>query len=246
MGEAEKQARQYFEQFKALHPNSTEGFFFSLKNVRRWIWHIERAQEKAPVQDFKKIDEVGAVAAEASERAFLSFEEMPEYMRRQFALIASYFPGQQVYATGSRVDGSYMEEWSPDEVRLLREKLGKKTNKASDYDVVVEPGSANEDEAQEVQLPKGADLLRYSPGGPKIAIPMWDFSKLPKKEHARVIILYQRGSWGSLMQIHNEYRLSSLTLCCDTGPVRRWFKYAIEKGLIKAPEGETNEEDGHT
>ncbi len=242
MGEAEKQARQYFEQFKALHPNSAEEFSFSLENVQRWIWHIGQAQKKAPVQDFKKIDEVGAVAAEASERAFLSFEEMPEYMKRQFALIASYFPGQQVYATGSRVDGSYMEEWSPEEVRLLREKLGKKTSKASDYDVVVDPG--NEEEAQKVQLPKGADLLRYSPGGPKIAIPMWDFSKLPEREHARVIKLYQSGSWGSLMRIHNEYGLSSLTLCCDDGPVRRWFKYAIEKGLIKAPEGATNEQDG--
>jgi len=207
MSEAEKQARQFYERFKALHPNSSEEFEFSIENAKRWRWHIEQAEKKAPTQEFNRGENVAEAAAEASERAFLTFEEMPEYMKTQFSLIASHFPGQQIYATGSRVDGSYMEEWSPEEVRLLREKLGKKTNKGSDYDIVLEPGQ--EEAARKVQLPKGADLLRYSPGGKKIAIPMWDFSKLPESEHARVIETLP--AWLLGLAYENSQRVQTLS-----------------------------------
>lgn len=64
---------------------------------------------------------------------------------------------------------------------------------------------------------------------------MWDFSKLPKEEYARVIERVEMGDARTLMLIHNEYGLSRDVYCCGAQQqmVMNWFKYGIETGQIR-------------
>jgi len=63
----------------------------------------------------------------------------------------------------------------------------------------------------------------------------WDWSKLPKHEHQRVIDRYNSRDAKTLMIIHNQYELSDELYCCtkQNEMVLNWFKYGIENGYIK-------------
>lgn len=63
----------------------------------------------------------------------------------------------------------------------------------------------------------------------------WDFSKLPKHEHQRVIDRSDSRDAKTLMIIHNQYELSDELYCCtkQNEMVLKWFKYGIENGYIK-------------
>lgn len=115
----------------------------------------------------------------------------------------------------------------------MREGLGKAPKIESDYDIYFSllPG---EDRGEILgRLPKWADLLPHGvPANEKILIPMWDWTKLPKGEHAYAVEMYEAQRWGALMQLHNKYSLSTMTMCCDDKPVRRWFAWAINNKII--------------
>lgn len=68
----------------------------------------------------------------------------------------------------------------------------------------------------------------------------WDFSKLPKEEHATAIDLYNKADWWALIQLHNRYKLSGTVYCCNSAEknIQTWFKYGIETGQITADEQE--------
>lgn len=234
--EATEQLRQLYDRFLEIAPNSTEPFEPTIENAARWRWHIQNHEQRAKPEPFNLERPTPEQLATAEERSFLSFDQMPEYMKAQFLLIASYFPGRQLYATGSRVNGQYLEEWSPETIRQLREKLGKSQKDVSDYDITLEVFPGEDIDQLRKVLPKGADLVRPQAGARKLPIPMWDFSKLPTSEHNNVLELFSRNAWGALMKIHNDYKLSSTVFCCNDAPVRRWFSYAIENGIIKAQE----------
>ena len=116
----------------------------------------------------------------------------------------------------------------------MPEHIGQKD--VSDYDITLEVFPGEDIDQLRKVLPKGADLVRPQAGARKLPIPMWDFSKLPTSEHNNVLELFSRNAWGALMKIHNDYKLSSTVFCCNDAPVRRWFSYAIENGIIKAQE----------
>lgn len=62
---------------------------------------------------------------------------------------------------------------------------------------------------------------------------MWNFEKLPADEHTKVVELYNSGQWFELLKIHNRYRLSENTYCCQVPTaMNRWFTYGISQKLI--------------
>jgi len=228
-----EQIKDLYQKFIALHPNSREAFTPSLGNLQRWHWHVNEAS-KRPKGEAVEVTNTSEAESIARGRAFAEFLQMPEYMRERYLQIAALFPGVQFYACGSRVTGEYIEKWSGIGIKQLRKALRKPDKEESDYDVCVSGIDSQANRAMiRKQLPKWADILNHSvPDNEKIRIPMWDFTRLPKHEHARVIELVDAANWGELMVIHNQYHLSHNVYCCDEKPVRRYFEWAIEQGII--------------
>lgn len=229
-----EQQESLFSEFKALNPNSTETFIPTLANLQRWHWHVTEAKFRP---QYEKIlpGEIGdADRRFVNARRFGTFNQMPKYMRERFTELAALFMGRDVWATGSRVDGTWIEKDSPMEVVRLRESMGKSPKIESDYDICLELKEVEDRDELRKRLPEWADLLQHGvrPEN-KILIPMWDFDKLPESEHANAAQLFEAGSWGTLMALHNKYKLSPQTLCCDDKPVREWFGWAIKNKIIK-------------
>lgn len=235
---AEQQAKELFYAFKELNPNSAEGYNPTLANLQRWHWHVNEAKfrpkyEKAVPGEIKPAD-----LQFANARRFYSFQSMPKYMRERFRHLAGLFQGREVWATGSRVSGEWIEKDSVPEVARMREGLGKSPKIESDYDIWMEPMPGEDQDKIKAVLPEWADLLPHGvPPEQKILIPMWDFTRLPKSEHKNVLELFENQRWGALMAIHNKYKLSPDNLCCNEAPAKEWFKWAIDNKFI------TNEED---
>jgi len=241
------QIKDLFERFKALHPGNNEAFDPTLDNLRRWNWAIREADRRNSVEyeKFGDIDPnlVASAQALAESRASRTFGRLPQYIRTKFEELASFFPGRDVYATGSRVTGEYVDPTSGAKIRRMRQVLRKKEVVESDYDIIVDPLPKGKIADIRKGLPPRADLvINPLPDEPKILIPMWDFSKLPEDKHAEVIDLFERRSWGQLMAIHNEHQLSREFYCCETDAVRRWFTWGIENGHIKKPNEDKKEQ----
>lgn len=229
---AEQQTRQLYDQFIVLHPNRNEPFNPTLENLQRWSWHIREASSRpdGTVVEIAKREDAERIA---KTRSFSQFAQMPAYMQDKYLQIAGLFPGIQFYACGSRVNGEFIESWSGDAIKRLRTELGKPDKEESDYDVCADLSDGTTIDKIREQLPPWADILLHGvPPEEKLPIPMWDFSRLPKNEHANVIDLYQRSRWGELMVIHNRYVLSMNVYCCNEGPIIRYFGWAIEQGII--------------
>jgi predicted nucleotidyltransferase len=159
-------------------------------------------------------------------RAVRGFSGFPKETALIYLRIASCYPWAQVYAVGSRVRGDYADgKKKTTEAR----SSGGKANKWSDYDYWVVT-----DKAPVHRLPEGADHVRCRvPAHEKIAIPMWDFSKLPASEHVEVRRLLCTNDLVALVRIHDKYRLSDNVYCCDLISAQRWFSWGVENGLIK-------------
>lgn len=235
---ANQQAKSLYDQFIKLHPNSKEQFVFNLENVLRWQWHIREAGSR-PELETVKITRSATAEKIAKTRSFSLFTQMPSYMQERYLRIAEMFPGVQFYACGSRVTGEFIETWSGASIKKLRQQLKKPAKDESDYDVCVDlkPGSGLTLEMIREKIAPLGDLLNHGvPPEQKIAIPMWDFSRLPASEHANVIALFKAQNWGELMAIHNRYVLSMNYYCCDEKPIIRYFQWAIDNGTIKNDE----------
>lgn len=222
------QAKAIYDEFIRLHPNSIEKFDPTTGNISRWAYHIHSAKNAVRPKPMPLKPSKNAKAW-AKQRAFKVWADMPLYMREKYLYIASHLPFVQVYATGSRVDGTYIELTSTDKERAFRKQLGKPDKLLSDYDVFanVQKGSFT--------LPTFADL-QNTKTGKTILIPMWDFSKLPTEKHHEVIQLFEAQNWGELMVIHNTFALSEHVYCCDALPIIRYFSAAINNGTIKKKE----------
>lgn len=221
-----KDERATFDIFKTLHPNNTEEFNPTPENLARWEWHVNHRQADiaVPAFEFQGLEELEAIR---KERGAKDWEDLPETMRRAYAILASLFPGIMVAACGSRVRGDYVEAWMPDSFRRLRQSAGMAWKTQSDYDFVAfTTGGPISD------LPEWADRLKYAPTAEQIFIPMWDFAKLPKEEHANVLHLIDTNQWKELLKVHDRFQLSTNIYCCDMGPIKRWYKYGVKEGLI--------------
>ena len=272
-------AHNLLAEFRAKHPNNAEELPLTPKNIARIQWHLKQELRKG---DFVQMEYKENVTARqmANSRRFETWAQMPVYMRCNYLRIADCFAGTQCYATGSRVTGEYVEPWHNEDIRQMRNELGKSCKDESDYDFLIKQvflkieidGSVKDNEAvinemiavfksgngallstsphiekekpitifkesngflEVKKLPFNADLIKHkNPNEHKIAIPMWDFSKLPddKKEEAKELFAAQK--WGPLMKMHNNFNLSENNYCCDETPIIKWFKWAIDNEKI--------------
>jgi hypothetical protein len=222
-----------FLRFKATCPGNKEGFEPSAANRHRWLHHIQAA---ASCSGFQKIEHDGAALEKiAAARRVTSIGQMPWYAQCRYLRAAACFAGFQVFACGSRVRGDYVDGWDGEEVRRARAAAGKSPKKRSDYDFWVEPGAV-----QMGELPDGMERVRCKiPESHKIAIPMWDFEKLPEFEHERALELLKNRDFAGLLALHNQYKLSANRYCCDLQPVEKWFLWAKQNGHIQANETQT-------
>lgn len=223
-----------FEQFKTMFPNNGEQYDPTHDNVQRWKWHLRQANQQQQYDIFPRevLEDWQAVIEKT---AVETWNDMPAYMRVVYLELSGYFPGVQLFACGSRVNGGYVEKWSSHEFRQLRASAGRTNKDSSDYDFICpEP-------CQPVKnLPGHFDRVRYLPQGEKsIPIPMWDFKKLPEHEHPRVVEALEVGNHRLLIEIHNTYKLSPWVYCCEVGGVINWFTHGVNTGQIKnnSPEG---------
>ena len=159
-----------WQRFRMLHPLSREPFVDTPENRRRWLYHIDIADSMARLDAIRTAD---SLSPKIKSRSVSEFHEMPAYTRHIYGCIADCFPGIQVYAVGSRVNGDYVDADSPAEIRRARREAGKAEKHESDFDFWI---------AERVSpvgyLPMLSDRLFYlPPGEKKILVPMWDFSK---------------------------------------------------------------------
>ena len=223
------EAYEIYAAFKEVCPNSKDTFEPTPSNLAHWKYQIRTAMDKP---EFQKVElDKGPLQKIQAKRKVATFEEFPPQTKLKYLRIASCFPGFQVWAAGSRVDGSYIETWDGQDIEEARLKAGKSKKIQSDYDFVVHPSTK-----EVYPLPNlihfKADRLKVRTEN-KIPIPMWDISKLPESEHKNVIRLLNKNDQEGLTAIHNQYRLSPHDYCCDLLPVVRHFADAVNKGLIK-------------
>lgn len=230
---------QIFETFVGLHTASTEVYNPTPANIRRWLWHINQATtQQREAADWKKWERVlpeKGFEELIHKRRVNSWADFPERTKGVYLHLAGFFPGSPVYACGSRVRGDYVEEFDPPRVHKWREMAGKTAKPRSDFDLWA-PLSA----IQIGELPAYADRLKHGVAETeKIFIPMesWDFSKLPASEHERVVSLVNAGGWRELVEIHDRYKLSPYTYCCDISGLKNWYFWAIKTGVINGSKG---------
>jgi hypothetical protein len=60
----------------------------------------------------------------------------------------------------------------------------------------------------------------------------WDFTRLPKTEHAAVIQALNVSDVRALLTIHDKYQLSPHQYCCDQDGLKTWFLWAVQNGII--------------
>lgn len=220
-----------WQRFRLAHPHSREPFIDTPANRLRWEYHLQE------VQQMQERDAI--IASEnilqrffSGLRAPASFEKMDVQTQQRYGMIYDCFPGVQIFACGSRVNGDYVDAWSEPHIREMRRALGKAEKVESDFDFWV-PSNIS----PVFDLPTFADRLFYLPAGErKIPVPMWDFSKLPEHEHAGAIEATQNARVGALILLHDRYQLSPYSYCGCSGDeqaVLRHFRAAIDGGKIK-------------
>lgn len=236
--DAQQQMRQLFDEFKQLHPNNEDEFNPTLDNLLRWQHAIGLAKERLSIHTtpFDLPDDSIAKRI-AAKRAITDFQDFPELVKNKYWELAFLFPNRQVYAIGSRVTGEWIDKDAHHEfadLMAMRKSLMKKETDESDYDFTLDYKECDDIDSIRSKMPKGFDFLQIlSDEEPKILIPMWDFTKIPKERINEVIDLVEGGQWGALMDIHNEYQLSAQTLCCNSDPAKKWFTWAVEKKIIE-------------
>jgi len=115
-------------------------------------------------------------------RGVKTFEEMPESTKAVYLQVAKCFPGVQVWATGSRVKGDYVDylefqgkdnstKWQ-EYFRALRARrlAGMSDKKLSDFDFLTLDSTAQ----PVCELPENTERVRVRvPENEMVAIPIW-------------------------------------------------------------------------
>jgi len=231
---AERAESDVFLEFKALHPNSAEEYDPTPDNLQRWRWHTQNRraamQESGKMPEWKKPEENKEFTELIRRRRVTDWQDFDALTKAVYIDLARCFIGP-VFACGSRVRGDYTQRNDPPEVKAWRRAAGKLEKEVSDFDLFTPPQTK-----QIMPLPEIADIIRHGiPEAEKIRIPVqeWDFSKLPPQEHARVAQLVRAGQWKELVEIHDRYRLSPYSYCCEIEGLKAWYRHGVQSGQIK-------------
>lgn len=224
----EQEARKIFDHFKALHKNRVEEFVFTPTNVDRWKMHIANTESvKAIFTQKFSTDFAPDFVTLIRNRSADTYEGLSPRAKIIYDEVARCFPGHQVYAIGSRVNGDFIDITDPPEVKEWRARAGKSPKDDSDFDFIV-PGV----ERDYRWIPENTDWLHYHNLDKQIMIPMWDFSRLPKSEYNMVKKLLEESNERELKKIHDQYLLSQVNYCCNLNGMMQWFRNAERDGLF--------------
>lgn len=221
-------AKQLFDHFKQLAPNSADLFDPTPANLHRWQFHVDnvgqihRPQYELDRQPLEILSE---------QRAIFEWADFDTVSAIRYTIIGGLFPGIQVYACGSRVRGDYVDMYSPQIILDARKLAGKPDKPESDYDFFIR-GPHIEPIAQ---LPKWADYVRHiAQGETLIPIPMWNFDKIPTIELPNVRHMINVADIRGLVALHNKYRLSDwqYSPCCEGAAVMKWFEWGLQNGKL--------------
>ena len=231
-------AQAIFKQFKALYPNSSDVFSERVNSVAAWSWAIKQHQRRPNVETVN-VDISDSDKAQVAARVVNSWDGFTPRTKSIYLMIADHFAGVQVYGVGSRVNGTWIDEFSKPEIKALRQRLGKAPKEVSDFDFTLSKTIPNLEGVLQKAKNKvlmyfavDIDLLRNELGQHKIKIPMWNFDRLTDEQKAQARIWYEAKNWGKLMLLHNTAKLSPNNYCCDETPILNWYRWAYENGKI--------------
>jgi len=157
-----------FTKFMALHPNRMEDYDPTPENVQRWEWHI-RQREASPKGEKMQFDYT-LIDVLRQERGVKEFAQFPIVTQMCYTYIATMYPGEQVYACGSRVRGDYNDDGNQfiNDARII---AGMKPTDVSDFDYFVRKGA--------VRVGKAHDKFKFDrmrvrlPLDEMVAIPIY-------------------------------------------------------------------------
>ena len=234
----EQQAQDIYNEFKRLYPNSKDVFSTRVNSIAAWEWSIKAHKRRSVPESVPTfISDIDLDTIKS--RSVNNWSQLPEKTKEVYLMVSDCFAGSQVFATGSRIDGTFVDEFSTKEIRAFRQRIGKSEKLISDYDFTFEKAPFYLADA----LPKvknkllmyysaKIDLLRLDIGAKKIKVPMWDFNRLTDEQRIQARQLFEAKSWGKLMLLHNTAKLSPNNYCCDETPIIKWFTWAYENGKI--------------
>jgi hypothetical protein len=235
--EAEIKSREIFDLYKQLYPNSKAQYVPSVNNLALWKWSIKQSKRRITGVEINIEPSESAIKIRDS-RKVLSFDQFPESTKAVYLTIADHFQGVQIYATGSRVNGDYIDGNSLFSVRYMRNEFGKAEKQISDFDFTFYSKNRYENIIQDCkyfiaqQFNAAIDACPFTLLDHKIEIPMWDFDKLTTEQKRQARSLYLAQKWGALMKLHNDLKISPNQYCCNEAPIIKWFKWAYENDKI--------------
>lgn len=234
---SESEARLIFDEYKRLYPQSIAEFSVNPNKIAIWLWSIKQAERRIPGIEIDNTPPKSAQDLRYSRRVD-SFDQFPTFTQQVYLCAADFFPGIQLFATGSRVNGYYIDLNSPPEIADMRRALGKPDKQRSDYDFTLHTHRAQNEAIEQCrkfisqQFFVTADVCPFALTETQIKIPMWDFDKLTDEQKKQARALTIAKEWGALMKLHNQWKLSPNHYCCNDAPIIKWFTWALENGKI--------------
>lgn len=229
---------EIYKKYKAAYPASAEPFDPSAKNIARWETALSNKAKADAITGDAILLDFCDIEALRSARAVKEYSEFPPQTQKVYQAVKEAFIGVPCFACGSRVRGDHVDFWNECDgaIRRARAKAGMRDKQESDFDFWV----SGEHEAQ-CDIPLNSERVRTKISKKEmVELPDWDFSKLPETEHARVIELINMEAWAKLLIIHDQYKLSPYSYCCDLEGFKKWWRHGIETHKI----GNSHNEQG--
>lgn len=233
----ESEARALYDEYKRLYPNSIGTFSMNEQKIALWRWSIKHDSMRVKSVEIDTTPPQSATEL-MQRRKVNHFCDLPEFTKRVYLCAADFFAGVQLYASGSRVNGDYIDADSPIAVLDMRRALGKSEKQISDFDFTFKDHRNQLSQAEQCkkfiqqQFQVNTDVCPFAMVEHKIPVPMWDFDKLTEEQKRQARALFLEKRWGALMKLHNHWKLSPNQYCCNETPIIRWFTWAYENGKI--------------
>jgi len=220
-----------YGRYKAVYPHSLCGFVDTEAFFRFTNEAVDQYEKRKFERPLKRLDE------QIAPYKALSLSDLPDVAVHACVRAVTLNPSAKIWLCGSFVKGYALWDGMPQNRRFAamayRKHLGMPLN-VSDFDFASSSGltltpfviDGYQYKTEQLRCPIGTTE--------QILIDMydWDFSKLPKSEHAEVLRLYNERAFAKLVLMHDKYKLSMNAYCCKTEGFMAWWAYAINNGII--------------
>jgi len=198
-------------------------------------------------------DQFQIVRAYQEDRKIQSFHDLPSTSREKilyyWGLARDLVPGRtDWHLAGSYVNGTYIDQTTPPEVRSAFFKMGLKLPFESDVDFYLPSFRGlirktlfdiigfNRRKEKFILMPKKETDIQVITIPPIVNdLPPWDWSGFPDEKIPDLIQAFESKNQSTLITLHNEFKLSENSFCCSGGKV---LLYNVEQ-FIKSLDDET-------